>query len=638
MALSKLMNSILHRLATARTDLEWQHALIEARKKRIEEEELRRRLPRFEERMGIPPEERNSRLRMIGVEVGMTRLSNQRNAVLETKRVANRTQRRTRASNGRSSSATARADDDEDDDSAAEASVSRDAVDDRGASSLEDNSVDKGHSEDEEDVDMDEVTSLTSEQWAVVDGWRRELVLMEKEADWLVEVARRTPVCVNAGDDDDGGGDSYQVLSDEGMEQNGEPGSIATEKGHRNGKVVTHASTTAHADSIFDARSFLAKAIQSELNDQDRNRWNEKALFARSMHMIEDLERVERRRERLLDRVENNYRLQLGYIKRYSESFKMQANDEMKASVQDLRDMMVGAAQLTDRRERVTEQMQRDPMVLFGEPPCMIPPGYAGVPYQLVSAPKPSQPFAVDAVGQPNMAGLTLPREWDTSDCISFERRPVHVCALVSDTEEDVRHIQKNMSAIRRRARLSAQQAAERAANESRGRGGWSGRGGTSKRGTQTGALARGTSGRSRGRGRAARSATRDISAADAESNGTLYWENNGVEHESALQVDEMRARAAVGLIHKVNAILTDERGTGVSLNTSASRKMTTKEAHAPFSSQEKGEKRKRKRQTMAPSERAQPNAAESEKHRRKIRRARDPLESGDEQRTETVP
>ncbi|KAF6000799.1 hypothetical protein F1559_000436 [Cyanidiococcus yangmingshanensis] len=265
--------------------------------------------------------------------------------------------------------------------------------------------------------------------------------------------------------------------------------------------------------------------------------------------------------------------LQLAFLEQYAQARFREAQHQRCVSEEALRERFLEAAFRRQRQRRVAGQLHRDPMVLFGQPPVMIPPGFAGVPYQLLP-PRPirnktattGMPFAPAAE-----EGLQL-----------LERRPVSLGLEPEDASGDLRHVQKAITALRRKARAS-----NSGTGVAGGSSGLSARPGTSiskktlnangaGRATN-GPASRQTSARGRGTGRPSASGRRSRDQSTGE-NGLSTQQRASetargapgamltpsiIEPSADVNDEERRARLAVGLIHRDQAYETLDAKTG---------------------------------------------------------------------------
>eukprot|EP00166_Cyanidium_caldarium_P002451 ctg_2398.g369 len=454
MPLSKALKRTLERLAYARTDAAWQNALRESRRRQITVAELRARLPRYEERAGIPPAERNSRLRPLEdvlVETGPARVhTRQAAAVTAEDRLPGRRLRTRRATRALSSEGDERdgegepveegADEVASSGSSASRPVSRHGVDGAWDAAAAAGSGSSRASREETEApgsngsNLDAAEEarrafeargplggpLSPEQMANVSKWRAELNALQREADLIMEVAGCIPAPEAAISDD------------------------ATPTGARS----------------------AAERLAAVLQETSAERADGTSL-ARAAQLIEDLRCIERRRERLLQRAERHRREKLAYLQKYRNACRKQADDEMCVSKEEIREQMVAAAEVAERRRRLAAYWQRDPMIMQAEPPLAMPPvvGGSGIPYALAPTPATAatQTAALmNAYGcTPGYAGMSwegaaaaAPGEW-----VVLERRPIHLTADAAEADDDLRLIQKSVSALKRRLRARAQYA-----------------------------------------------------------------------------------------------------------------------------------------------------------------------------------
>jgi hypothetical protein len=280
---------------------------------------------------------------------------------------------------------------------------------------------------------------------------------------------------------------------------------------------------------------------------------------------ITDLLDLERRRQALQERIFRNYRLQLAYLERYARARFREAQHQCAVSEEVLRERYLEFAFRRRRQRRIAGQLHRDPMVLFGQPPVMIPPGYAGVPYQLL----PPRPSRVKMVGQARPLPLPTPESLQL-----LERRPVGLGLEPNEALEDVRHVQKAITALRRKARASNSGIGAVGGTVGLGAGLGTSAAGKSQSGsaanrTANGSASRPTSTRGRGAGRPAAVGRRGRDQTQHEQPAVLTQKRAAdavsgapgggsalpiIESTFDIDDEERRARLAVGLIHRDQA------------------------------------------------------------------------------------
>ena len=510
MPLSKALKRTLERLAYARTDAAWQGALREARRRQITVAELRARLPRYEERAGIPTAERNSRFRPLEdvapAETAPSRVHTRQTASATAENRPSRRRLRTRrATRALSSEGDERdggggpveegADEVASSGSSASRSVSLHGVDSawEGAAASSGGSSSSRASREETEAPGSNGSNLevaeearrafeargplggplSPEQMANVSKWRAELSALQREADLIMEVAG----CIPAPE--------------------------------------AEASEDATPTDTRSAAERLAAVLQETSAERADG-----TLLARAAQLIEDLQCIERRRERLLQRAERHRREKLAYLQKYRDACRKQADDEMCVSKEEIREQMVAAAEVAERRRRLAAYWQRDPMIMQAEPPLAMAPGVAGGGISYALAPTPATVATQTAAlmnaygGAPEYAGMSwegaaaaAPGEW-----VLLERQPVHLTADAAEAEDDLRLIQKSVSALKRRLRARAQyanakamQAAAAAAAAAAASTASTGTAAAGSGRTAGSGRGRGGAGRGRGRGRGVR-------------------------------------------------------------------------------------------------------------------------------------
>jgi hypothetical protein len=144
------------------------------------------------------------------------------------------------------------------------------------------------------------------------------------------------------------------------------------------------------------------------------------------------------------ERIQRNFELQQAYLHKYAQARFREVEHQYLVAEESLRERLLEAAFQRQRRYRIACQLDRDPMVLFGQPPVMIPPGFAGVPYQLL----PARPRGASPAAMGTAANLT-PEE----SLLLLERRPVSLGLEPGEASDDLREVQRAITALRRRAK-----------------------------------------------------------------------------------------------------------------------------------------------------------------------------------------
>jgi len=279
--------------------------------------------------------------------------------------------------------------------------------------------------------------------------------------------------------------------------------------------------------------------------------------FALAHMFIADLVDLERRRYALENRIQRNFELQQAYLHKYAQARFREVEHQYLVAEESLRERLLEAAFQRQRRYRIACQLDRDPMVLFGQPPVMIPPGFAGVPYQLL----PARPRGASPAAMGTAANLT-PEE----SLLLLERRPVSLGLEPGEASDDLREVQRAITALRRRAKAGnahAGRAPGASGNETATDGQLltsAGRAPSGPTGRQTGARARASNRQSTGarhsheRSSIAETGTQS-SAHRAPAAGTAAIGNGSLSAAGDLGIDwndqKQRSRLAVGLVQR---------------------------------------------------------------------------------------